>query len=598
MTAAMRWTIGLAIWALLTPGCLSMVTTLASPGPVEATLVDEDFTEGRLLNPAAVTVEGFTAGTDGWCLTPGRAGTLTYGVTIPAGQPMLSATAWLYAPPATTNVVSVSTDDGASWQVLGRNVVLNNGRLEIAERPASGRVRVRFEARNDGQAVVLVLDKLVFRIASAPRVPVPGLGRVLATFAGFGLGMVVVARNRRRAAILVLLVGVGLALRYTELAGRIGGIVDPDVQAYRRYAGTMRLFTEHGFFSARFDQREPGFVLLVRIVTSLLGSADQTFRLISLFFSVALIPIVVLVGRRVVGGVAATTAGLAIALNGPLLQESVRGLRTELEAVSLLAYLALAFLWTRPPDATKGAVLGLATGLLTLLRMTYLPGALALNALALWQPRALAPWAGRVLLATTIAVACVAPHRYGMYQQHGDPFWDTSAYARWNANFEFAGQPGFPTLAELQSNGYVGPRLTYRQYMFELHTPREVVEGTVRGFVKLIGRMDQCTSSGLACVATNRVLQFLGVVGLLMALARADRRWLTAAFFLVEFPVAFLYDRADRGLTEVYRHTFPAFPLFLLAAAGAVSWTIIAGRSRWTGTVRLEQRHDQPSVAR
>jgi hypothetical protein len=105
-----------------------------------------------------------------------------------------------------------------------------------------------------------------------------------------------------------------------------------------------------------------------------------------------------------------------------------------------------------------------------------------------------------------------------------------------------------------------------------LHTPAEIAVGTASGYVKLIGHMDLCSSNGVtidACLVVNRLFQWLGVLGFLVALAHPLWWWVPVAFVLVQFPVAFLYDRR---LVEMYRHTYPAFPLFLLSAGVAAGW--------------------------
>jgi hypothetical protein len=166
-----------------------------------------------------------------------------------------------------------------------------------------------------------------------------------------------------------------------------------------------------------------------------------------------------------------------------------------------------------------------------------------------------------------------------MYHRRGDAFWDTTMYARWLANFEFAGRPGFPTWASLQQNGYQGPRITYGEYLFGLHTPRELAIGTARGYYKILANMQGPlvdTARGRRIVSRGLTLAvwLLGLAGLLGALFDRRYGWMPVAFVTVLAPAAFLYDR---GLLEAYRHTYQAFPLLLLGAC--VSLALV--RERW-----------------
>jgi hypothetical protein len=208
-----------------------------------------------------------------------------------------------------------------------------------------------------------------------------------------------------------------------------------------------------------------------------------------------------------------------------------------------------------------------------LTRSTYLPVVLVLNAYAFYGPQ-LRPTVARMkqvgvgmLVSAAILFAMVAPHRYGLYKATNDPFYDTSAYARWNANVEFAGKPGFMTALEMQANPFAGPRISYGEYMLGMHTPTELIEGTLRGYRKLFRKMEVCPGGpfglGERCEGLNDGFQALAIAGLVIALWTPRCRWIPLAFAVLEFPVSFLYDR---GLVEVYRHSYTAFPLILFAA--------------------------------
>jgi hypothetical protein len=197
-----------------------------------------------------------------------------------------------------------------------------------------------------------------------------------------------------------------------------------------------------------------------------------------------------------------------------------------------------------------------------------------------WQRRAAAS-----AVALAIVALSVVPHRYAFYRRYGDPFWDTSSYARAIANTEFAGQPGFPSRAEIAIDGDMGPPLTYRQYLFTLHTPTQVFRGTLVGFSRLFMNMGFCgpgVERTAWCFFAGAALQLLGVVGLLLAAVWRRRLiWIPIAFVLLELPVAFLYER---NILELYRHTYQGFPLLVLAALLALDTAVPRRRKPESGS--------------
>jgi hypothetical protein len=239
--------------------------------------------------------------------------------------------------------------------------------------------------------------------------------------------------------------------------------------------------------------------------------------------------------------------------------------------------------------------------ILVVTRSTYMPVVLALNAYAFveilaargstWREaltlKAAGAWMAGMAITAAILAAGVVPHRYSMYKLHGDPFWDTGMYARWNANFEFAGQPGFPTIEELQKDGYIGPRLTYDEYMFGMHTKSDLLVGTVRGYYKLFRKMELCPwwVKDLDRRSTvNIAFQVVAAAGLIASVWFRKYRWIPLAFMLMEFPVSFLFDRK---LVEPYRHGYSAFPLVLFSAMMMLTllWNLAFQRRRSTVNV-------------
>lgn len=561
------------------------LSRLLAHRPEHLAHLDENFNEGYLLHPEWVRVSGLSPCRYGWCLPSGGSGWLAYRADIERDVAReIHLHLWFYLPAGATNRLQISGDGGRSFRTIQENFHTAGGRVILRRNLTEGLnppqpLVLLFEARNSSPHQVLILDKLSLTYLSAFSLPLPSRTEFLLAFLCYGLAGVVLCRRWSVALCSLLIVAGGAALRYGVLVQQLDIPLDPDAQMYRLYAHRMLLFSETGFFSARFNEREPMFILVIHAFFKLIGESDHHLRLVTFILSIAVIWAVIRVGRTMLGGAAGWLAGIVLATNLPLILESGRGLRLELEMIILLLYIFCAFIWKRPKGMQKAFLLGGIGGLLLLTRSTYLPALLPLQVLAHYgQAVDRTQWLKNAAVAVLLMIALVIPHRYSMYKIHGDPFWDTTGYARWNANFEFTGRPGFPTREQLNINPYVGPRITYWHYMFGMHTVGEVISGTIRGYIKLFGNLRQCTGEwrwsgrwSLPCSLVTTSLQLLGALGLALAALNRQYLWLPIAFIFTELPVAFLFDR---GLVEPYRHSFQGFPLVLFAGAFAVMWGI------------------------
>lgn len=257
-----------------------------------------------------------------------------------------------------------------------------------------------------------------------------------------------------------------------------------------------------------------------------MGQGSAVVRLYTVLLSTALIVAVGMFFWRLSGHWWFGVLGAwAMAANGVLIKESVRGLRLESFTLLFLAALA-AWLWGR---GWRGSfLLGVTIGMLALLRAPGLSITLPLlwsvwllNLLRKRLGRSLihpAQWRfSRLLLASVIGVGLFVPHLYGLHNVHGDPSWPSYGYARWLANVEFPerlGTPGFTTKEEFAETPYAGPKITYWQYMFGLHTLPELIFGQIKGWVESSGYMATTLVPG----AVNAASQFVKVVGASAAL--------------------------------------------------------------------------------
>jgi hypothetical protein len=182
-------------------------------------------------------------------------------------------------------------------------------------------------------------------------------------------------------------------------------------------------------------------------------------------------------------------------------------------------------------------------------------------------------------LAIGLVVGLYAPHAAALYRLHGDPFYDQAKHSRWFTNVEFAGQPGFPSKEEVARDAYTGPRITFWEYVFRLHSPGQVALGYLRGYGKmlyhleLIGRADVVERLiGLRWDWVDWVVRLLGWAGMLLAL-RTRHAWLSIAILVLLLPIAFPYDR---DVTERYRLTLIVFPFFVCGIGLLAMHTVAA----------------------
>ncbi|MBI3321373.1 MAG: hypothetical protein HYZ91_03795 [Candidatus Omnitrophica bacterium] len=226
-------------------------------------------------------------------------------------------------------------------------------------------------------------------------------------------------------------------------------------------------------------------------------------------------------------------------------------------------------------------VAGVLGGLLALLRTNYLMGLIVPLCVAFVRRTP------RTLLAATIAVFIMAglyaPHHWNGYRLTGD--WFFYPNARWWANIEFAGQPGWPSKLEMWRDTEGRElKMTPFEYFFGLHTIPELAVGNLRGLCKVVRHMEVVAfhrrvtrATGLHLGVVDGVFQLLGIVGLFLA-GFTRRWWMPLMLLCLLAHVVFLYDR---GVVEPWRHTYHAFPLMVfgvlltLAAIGRVGQKLV-----------------------
>jgi len=536
---------------------------------------------------------------------------------------------WLYTGGSVTGELRISS---AGPSRVYPNPSFAGDVIEFPEATEASSIELEISARNAGPRDALVIDQLIWGTVKGRAAPRP----ILLSYAGLGLlaGLLTVPLVQvRRRWLLAMAVGLLIAVtaytRFETLYARASGPLDPDAVVYRIYADRFQWWPpwENGIFSANFSEREPLFPLVVHAYFDALGSSDFHIRVVSSTLSVFAVPLTLVAAKRRLSWPVALTVAAIVALNTHLVNESVRGLRTELE---LCEVLGLYIVLDRPPSPRprrESIVAGVLGAALVLTRTFYLPMILMATGISfVSRYRPLRTAFVSLLISVALVAFAVVGHRVAMFERQGDAFWDTAGYARWNANVEkfqyghHLDHPElFPSEADyLKIGPYSGPRITYTQYLFQIHTLPDFVIGTAAGFIdvlattggfyvpgadKVLEPISQKMNVPLAKVADDGidlVLKAAAAIGLLALVVSSLRRPQLADLLLptmVASGLAFSTFLYHLRLVEPYRNTIQFYPLALIAGGWLTEETIrrLRGldwraRGRYHGSGRASRR--------
>ena len=393
---------------------------------------------------------------------------------------------------------------------------------------------------------------------------------------------------------IIVAASIGFYLRLSLFDLNRGLPADPDAVSYFQYAQDFQWFSSgHGFYSATFNEREPGHVAALSLWLRLWGQQIAAMK----FYTVCLSSLLILIcglfiwmlsGRWYLG----VCGSIVVAVSSAWIDEAVRGLRLESISLMLLAVLTA---WLRSRGWLGAILLGILIGCLALIQSTALGILLPLIWLGwiinIYRVRHGYPlvspshWQARHLtIASVIAVLLLVPHLYGLYKTHGNPSWPSYRYARWNANVEFPeriGTAGFPSAAEMQDNLYAGPEMTYGQYLFSLHSISDLLYGQLKGWAESIIYMSVSPTphlkslislqqaSGLSALVRHMSAVTLLIGGFFLLFTgfgwldlwhRAEYWWVPFFSLWGIWYAAFLYSVR---VIEPFRHTAHVYPLLL-----------------------------------
>lgn len=571
--------------ALIVLGIFISIPTVkfffASDPHIQETILEEFYGGYVARKDSVIKNSGFEPGPYGWYLAPQKTGEFVYRITL---EKPATDWSWLYlgfygAAPIPGSA-SISTD-GTHYTPLWENTSVSHieNKASIGEY-IRGRTTfyLKFDSVNQSRGTERsqVLYKMILKVFAHEPLAPPSPKFVALGFLLFVWGIALLCSYLLGIAPIATIISAGLYARWLYLTKIIYQNIDADAFMYKLYAELMSfrdLFGPHGFYSGSFIEREPFFILITKLFFLVVGSTETHIRLLTLVLSLISIYLMFLIGKHFFGIFIGLLGSTLLAFNIPYIIDSTRGMRLELEIVLILLLVWVLFcIKKRLSPLLLFSLTGCVGGAILLTRSINLFGVVGILASAalIHSKDALFKALQLFVVSLSIAIALFIPHKYGMYLVHGDYNWDVNHTARWEANVEFAGKPGFPSPEEVGRNPYQGPRITPYEYLFKLHTVPEVLKGTISGFYKIFINFDLVGYGWLVEKYTgiahteilDTIFQILGIIGLIaIFFKKRSLIWVPLGIGGLLLSSAFFYDRGN--LIEKYRHTFQAFPLFV-----------------------------------
>jgi|GEM_PF-6980140 len=282
---------------------------------------------------------------------------------------------------------------------------------------------------------------------------------------------------------LVAILAVGSWFRFAVLTGLLHLPLDIDAITFMATAEKSNIWNT--------GAREPLFIWMIKGMALFAGGySAEALRLFGILLSLLTIIVLFYFVRRFIGLLAAVVASTLYAVAPAFVFSAPRGLR---EDTNITFFLLLVFVFlrvrNRAPRTRDYVIFGVLLSLNIGLRMSsWLLGAGMLAMLFGWSiwrhgvsPRKI--W--QPIMALLIAFAPYLPYFVYAQREFGDPFKCVNIIAEFYANNDFAGQPGWPSVEEVEADSFCGPPTTMAQYMFVLQTPQEILSKTLNGFFRL-----------------------------------------------------------------------------------------------------------------
>jgi hypothetical protein len=358
----------------------------------------------------------------------------------------------------------------------------------------------------------------------------------------------------------LIILWVGTQLRWALFMQRQNVPIEPDCDVYLSLAKRLPSLFDTDF-------REPLFIWMVRVFTSLTAPNGLNLRLMTVILSILCIYATYQTGRRLLGNAPALLASLAVAISPLLIYYAQGGLRLELTILTVLPFYYLAMRKSPNPTLSESLELGSWAGLNLLNVLSSYVFTVPLMVYKAIRDR-FAWW--KMTLAILLSFLIVTPHLVHNKKQFDDFFYSVNIHAKYYRNREFAGRPGFPTLSEVIKDGYAGPPTTTFHYIFGMHSLSDVLVSSIKGWWWIY----------IAKFADRVMLNFrfiivpyiLGIILLLLE----PRRDMLLGYFLLAAGLFFVVGKLHQGVpTRLTDYIAPVG--FLIAGYGIVRITRVVG---------------------
>jgi len=313
---------------------------------------------------------------------------------------------------------------------------------------------------------------------------------------------------------------IGIVFRWKQLAAVRYLPLDSDTLAFLDIADRMK-----GLWDTSF--REPGYIWLIKAWTGLFGNHPMSVRLFTSFLSLLVLPLVFFVGWKGFGRVVALLAGFMMATNANLVFNAVRGYRHELFILLLFSFLYLVYHGKALEKTRGGLIPGILAGFLVLSNLSFLW--LFLFLVTAWIIIHRDQWKA-AFLCIGVMFIMIMPYLVKNRMEYGQAMYPMNVHARFYRNLEMSRMGGEEWAAFLASP-YSGESVTLDSYLFEDHTPLDILGGMIRGGGKIYGGdlLNDYLFGG------SLLLRLFYIIGIIVMVTVKRYRWWLLAFFSMNY---------------------------------------------------------------
>lgn len=446
-----------------------------------------------------IKYEGFVTENQRIQLLPGSSGSIIFSFSKESHQGCLLRV-WFYGDGGEQrpNAIKISVDEGRTFQEVTGSGNFIGAVFDLSSYvKGSNNLQLLFESKNYAPFTTVVFDgiEVIITKKDQARPALPNLPKILLlVFLPFIIFYFTIMGNSNKTewltvVVLALIILLAAYMRWKELVGIAGTMLDPDVRGYQNFANKMNLFSDNGFYSAEFDKREPLYIFVIKLFFLFFGSSDTHLRFVSFVFSLVTIYLTYKIGREWFCNIVGLSAAFILSVHPYLIELSAKGFRAEFFTTLVLLFIYYGYVKKNMNSFFRVLATAIFAGGILLTRTESL--VMISVILAVYPFMAKSNWNVQMALITLmLGISLLVPHLYGVYKKHGSPFYTVNQYARFYTNREFMDKPGFPTREEIIKKGmYTGSKITPVEYYLKLHTPWQIIKYNIVGFTKIYFKM-------------------------------------------------------------------------------------------------------------